>query len=111
MDNQPALLSVDYDNYEPSGAKVRIEDEIYKFVPEGSWPAPISVSERLPELLAESNTSIPVLAYSVDRKEWHVGRLAGVNSFFVAPPVWTFDHRAIGSDRITHWLPLPPKPQ
>jgi hypothetical protein len=111
MAQEPTVLSVDYDDNRPSGAKLQIEGAPYHFVREGSWPAPIAVSDRLPELQRESNVSAPVLAYCADRGEWQVGRLSGINSFFGAPPVWAFDDRPIETEHVSHWLPLPAKPE
>jgi hypothetical protein len=66
---------------------------------EPSWPRPIPVSERLPDL------GVRVLFWSFD--EWYSGNLTGGENtpyFFVA------DGEGFGAAGVTHWLPLPPKP-
>lgn len=77
------------------------------------WPRPIPVSERLPEWI-EGGKIAPLLAFGSivdDEKEsWHMA--ACVRS--KAGGSWWFeDCNGDGGDDllITHWLPLPPKPE
>ncbi len=75
------------------------------------WPRPVPVSERLPEL------DVRVLAAAPDQWDgWQIvqrnGYMAKANEDEGNPHYshWV-DDVDIVVKRITHWLPLPPKPE
>lgn len=69
------------------------------------WPRPIPVSERLPEIVTDEDFSPAFLAFCSRCPGWHL-------AFVCVDGAWTLlDDDSIDPHTITHWLPLPPKPE
>lgn len=72
------------------------------------WPRPIPVSERLPD--GDFKT---VLAFDVENDDWTEARF--YDGKWYAPYPWqNFGNHCQDADRlegVTHWIPLPPKPE
>lgn len=75
------------------------------------WPRPIPVSERLPEMDAHGEVDT-VLVWC--EGEWLPAKWEGPED----DPVWqiwvgglTNDYKYCPKGGVTHWLPMPPKPE
>jgi hypothetical protein len=92
--------------------KVSHEGREYVFVPQGTWPTPIPVEERLPEVDAE------VLVYDASHGEWFPAMFK-CEMYEDKPDFWIYGMSDEDSDSyyettrktVTHWLPKPPAPE